>query len=63
MNNNNKHPNNDNNVDIGKKIFLSDTSLSMSFCVYVQLIYRSFVLNVFSARRELTTKHTIAYDI
>ena len=37
--------------------------LSMSCCVDVQLIYRSFVLNVLSARRELTTKHTVAYDI
>ena len=45
------------------KIFSSETFLSMSCCVDVQLIYRSFVLNVLSARRELTTKHTVAYDI
>ena len=45
------------------KIFLSETSLSASFCVDVQLIYRSFVLNVLSAKRELTTKHTTVYDI
>ena len=35
----------------------------MSFRVDVQLIYRSFVSNVLSARRGLTTQHTIAYDI
>ena len=45
------------------KNFSSETSLSMSSCVDVQLIYRSFVLNFLSARRELTSKHTIAYDI
>ena len=47
------------------KFFASETSLSASFCVDVQLIYRGFVLNVFSrsARRELTTKHAIAYEI
>ena len=45
------------------KIFSSETSLSMSFRVDVQLIYRSFESNVLSARRGLTTQHTIAYDI
>ena len=35
----------------------------MSFRVDVQLIYRSFVSNVLSARRGLATQHTIAYDI
>ena len=45
------------------KIFSSETFLSMSCCVDVQLIYRSFVLNVLSARRELTTKHTVTYYI
>ena len=45
------------------KVFSSETSLSMSFRVDVQLIYRSFVSNVLSARRGLTTQHTIAYDI
>ena len=45
------------------KIFSSETSLSMSFRVDVQLIYRSFESNVLLARRGLTTQHTIAYDI
>ena len=44
-------------------IFLSETPLSASFCVDVQLSYRRFVSNVLSARREMITKHAIAYEI
>ena len=62
INNNNKHTYNDNNVDVCQKSS-HQRRLWWEADVDVQLIYRSFALNVLSARRELTTKHTIAYDI